>query len=99
MTLIMLHLGVQYSVSKKELAGSEDHEKSRDEADHVTNSRQNRSGDFTASHLPPFPAQASLSGNLYHQPIALPHAFSRRDSTVSGACFEVESRRSLGETA
>jgi len=80
-------------------------EMSRDEADHVMSSRQSESGEFqfadveAASHLLPFPAQASLPGKLYHQPIALPLAFSRRDSTVSGACFEVESRRSLGETA
>jgi hypothetical protein len=40
-----------------------------------------------------------IQGNLYHQPIALPTVFSRRDSTVSGACYQVESRRSLGEAA
>ncbi|KAL2029930.1 hypothetical protein VTO58DRAFT_109122 [Aureobasidium pullulans] len=59
------------------------------------NSRQNRSGDFTASHLPPFPAQASLSGNLYHQPIALPHAFSRRDSTVVVKAYTFSARAYL----
>jgi hypothetical protein len=52
-----------------------------------------------ASHLPPFPAQASHPGKPYHQPIALSSVFSRRDSTVSGACYQVESRRSLGEAA
>jgi hypothetical protein len=52
-----------------------------------------------ASHLPRFPAQASHPGNLYHQPIASSIAFSRRDSTVSGACTQVESRRSFGEVA
>ena len=45
-----------------------------------------------ASHLPRFPAQASHPGNLYHQPIASPIVFSRRDSTVSEACYQVESR-------